>query len=324
MSKYFVTSEPSRQYPFTFQDLRVRPPKKRPGLLVATVAVTSALCGGAAAYALMASVDDPAPVQVASLETSALVDTAIGAEPSKLEREETKVPEAVTPVATRTEPVDTDPSAGEPEKTQTIEVAAAGDPVLKPAPLAKDDPRWAEETAEFSADPVDKESDGESVLDALRNVAIAETEDEVIALEEQMNPGLLAMVDPAGQFEVETAPAEEPIKPARVSAPSFAIGDLRTARATKWVNMRAGKNKYAAKMMVIPENAQIKADPACSHWCRVVYDGRLGYVYRTYIRFPGDATVAAKRAEPAESSKKQNASESGFLKTLVRGSRTDP
>ncbi|MEZ5812326.1 MAG: hypothetical protein R3D45_13015 [Rhizobiaceae bacterium] len=312
MSKYFVTSQTTQTYPYTFADLRARPPqRRRTGFLLAGVALASAIFGGAAAYAFMATGDEPAPVQVAQLDT---VRTDAS--------DEIAVARITEP--TRAEKV-------EAEKAGKAETAGVEARMADPAPLAKNNPRWADEAPEpviaaddnravnaletaFNGkrdDVVDANVDGDAsstLVAALSDVDVAETEADVLALEKEMNPDVATS-------SIEQA---EEIRPARISAPSFATGDLTSARATKWVNMRASNNKHAAKMLVVPQDAEILADPACQHWCRVVYDGRLGYIYRTYIRFPGEATVARRTTQVVET-REETKSEAGLLKTLIRG-----
>lgn len=311
MSKYFVTSKTTQEYPFTFQDLRARPPKKRSGFLIAMVACTSALCGGAAAFAFMANDSEPDVVQTASLETggAAAASTIAAVIPEK-------PADIVEP-----EPKKAEPAIAEPETVDTVEIqpaaaAVANVEVVMPAPLTTDNPRWSDEPTK-TASLVGQNSGVDKLAEILKDVDIAESEDDVVALEEEMNPEL-------AETAIAYAPEEEaePTKPVRISAPSFATGDLKAARATKWVNMRAKNNKYAAKLLVVPQNADIKADPACKHWCRVVYDGKLGYVYRTYIRFPGETTVAAKAAQPEE--EKTEKKSSGLLNKLRENFKPDP
>lgn len=315
MSKYFVTSAPANQYPYTLQDLRIRPPKKkRTGLIIVAVAATSALCGGAAAFALLNSGEKPTETQVASLDAggsvsaNAVIKVADEAVEISDKTEPAKAAEAET-LKTEEKPIElasATSASPEPVKVKVVEIDP--DLVAKPAPLGFDDPRWSDGKSDRKMQI--EESPAVTALNAaLKNVDIAESEDDVVALEEKMNSGVASAYAPE---EVE----EEPIRPAGISAPSFNTSDLVPARATKWVNMRAKNNKYAAKLMVVPQNAEIRSDPSCQHWCRVAYDGKLGYVYRTYIRFPGTVTAAAKTTTPAKT--EQN-SEAGLLKKIIRG-----
>ncbi|MEX0346614.1 MAG: hypothetical protein AB3N20_16940 [Rhizobiaceae bacterium] len=326
MSKYFVTSAPASQYPYTLQDLRIRPPKKkRTGLIILAVAATSALCGGAAAFALLNSGEKPAETQVASLDAggsasaNAVAKIADGAVEPSDKTEPAKAADAETPKVDekRIELASATAILPEPVKVKVIKIDP--DMVTQPAPLGLDDPRWSSGKSDRKKLTEDKPA-VTALNAALKNVEVAESEDDVIALEEKMSPGVASAYAPA---EGE----EEPIRPAGISAPSFNTSDLVPARATKWVNMRVKNNKYAAKLMVVPQNAEIRSDPSCQHWCRVVYDGRLGYIYRTYIRFPGTVTAAAQTTAPE---KAEQRSEPGLLKKIIRGSggsasqRVDP
>ncbi len=327
MSKYFVTSASENQYPYSLQDLRVRPPKKRrTGLIIVAVAATSALCGGAAAFALLNSDSKPAETQVASLDVGGSVSAnAVVKTPENAIEDSGEKPQPEEMTAKTAEPAVkpielASVTATSPEPAKLKVIAIDPDMVTKaePALLGAADPRWSDQKSARKMQAED--SPAVAALNAaLKNVDIAESEDDVVALEEKMNPDLASAY-------ASSEPDEEPIRPAAISAPSFTTSDLVAARATKWVNMRAKNNKYAAKMMVVPQNADIRSDPTCKHWCRVVYDGKLGYVYRTYIRFPGAATAAAKTAAPAKAEKN---SEAGLLKKLVRGGggasqRVDP
>ncbi len=307
MSKYFVTPEPTNQYPFTLQDLRVRPAKKRSGLVaVGAAAVVTVLCGAAAAYAFMVSVSDPVPAKLASPVIPVEIEAVAG---EQAVEENVQKPTAVEAAAV--EAVPGKALAVEPKKVKTFPVTA--DISGAPLPLKKDDPRWVDGATISSAKPLEQRKDSEAVLAALNKVAFAETEEEVVALEEQMNPDLIpSIIDEAA---IDEPADDEEIRPARITAPSFATGDLVTAQAAKWVNMRASDNKHAAKIMVVPQGANIKADPACTHWCRAVYDGRQGYIYRSYVSFSGETKVAG--SAPAKSAGK--APGTGILKKLVRG-----
>lgn len=57
-----------------------------------------------------------------------------------------------------------------------------------------------------------------------------------------------------------------------------------TARA---VNLRAGPSKRSKVLDVVPANATILAEADCQHWCSVVYEGRNGYIYKSFIRWNG-------------------------------------
>lgn len=108
-------------------------------------------------------------------------------------------------------------------------------------------------------------------------VAIAETEDEVRALEEQLSASGSAyfQLPPREQRALDT-PWTQP-------TPSGQTVDLPLAWTNKYVNLRAGEDNDAEVLAVIPANAQVRAQDNCAHWCRVVYEGRQGYVYKTFL-----------------------------------------
>lgn len=306
MSRYFVTSAPANEYPYSLQDLRVRPPRRRrTGLAIMAVAVTSALCGGAAAYALMATGEAPDRIQLASVDS----DISVAATAAALPEEQAKPAEVAQVEVASAEPVVIQPVKVKAVAIEPVDLTGKQAEVVEPAPLAANNPRWAE-SAPAPVEKVKQIAAVKALDTATQDIDVAETEADVVALEEQMSEE----VSPAATVAYAAPEEEEPIKPVRISSPTFATGDLKSARATRYVNMRAAKNKYAAKLLVVPQNSEIRADPNCRHWCRVVYDGKLGYVYRTYIRFPNEASVAARRTQPAETEKKSTST--GLLSKL--------
>ncbi len=102
-------------------------------------------------------------------------------------------------------------------------------------------------------------------------VEIAETESDIAEIEEKLAS------EGAENFEVASTPAEAP--PHR--------HDLTQSQTAGWVNMRAGPDNDAAVLTVVPANASIMAQDDCEHWCAVVYEGRQGYIYKSFIRRPG-------------------------------------
>jgi hypothetical protein len=68
------------------------------------------------------------------------------------------------------------------------------------------------------------------------------------------------------------------------------------ATTTKWVNMRSGPSDDAEVLEVVPALAAIEAESACD-WCAVSYEGRDGYIYKTFLSY-GEAEGDDR--EPAE------------------------
>jgi hypothetical protein len=99
-------------------------------------------------------------------------------------------------------------------------------------------------------------------------VAVAETAEELLALEAIQ------------QREVE-ADLTEPSAETTAAVPSVSKA---VAKATAWVNLRAGPSDDAEVLMVVPALADIQAEAACN-WCAVSYDGREGFIYKTFISY---------------------------------------
>ena len=54
------------------------------------------------------------------------------------------------------------------------------------------------------------------------------------------------------------------------------------ARVNRHVNLRAGPSDEARVLLVVPADAGIQAARNCN-WCEVVYEGRRGFIYKTFI-----------------------------------------
>lgn len=104
------------------------------------------------------------------------------------------------------------------------------------------------------------------------DIEIAETEAEVLAIEERLSAA------GAAYFELPQEP-DDPFE--------AAISDevpLPPARTNQWVNMRAGPDNDAEILTVVPFDAEIGAEADCRSWCEVVYEGQRGYIYQSFIR----------------------------------------
>lgn len=104
-------------------------------------------------------------------------------------------------------------------------------------------------------------------------VAVAETEEEIAALEEIQRREVEADVGPpSGEWVSAAQPVAQP------------AATMRPAVATRYVNMRAGPDDDAEILAVVPALAEIEAEQDCN-WCAVTYQGRSGYVYRSFISY---------------------------------------
>ena len=55
-----------------------------------------------------------------------------------------------------------------------------------------------------------------------------------------------------------------------------------TAKATEFVNLRAGPNNEEAVITVVPAQAPLDV-VECNTWCEVVYEGQRGWIYNEYV-----------------------------------------
>lgn len=108
-------------------------------------------------------------------------------------------------------------------------------------------------------------------------VPVAETEEELLALEAIQSREVEADLSQPSQG---SQPSQEAT--AAIAAPPAA--PRRQAVTTRYVNMRAGPGDDADVMLVVPALAEIEAEEGCD-WCAVTYDGRAGFIYRTFISY---------------------------------------
>lgn len=101
----------------------------------------------------------------------------------------------------------------------------------------------------------------------LPSVEVAETEAEIAALESnQRARGHDASDSATGQTAIGTA------------------DNLRNATTTGHVNMRSGPSDEAEVLAVVPARTRIQAEADCN-WCATVYEGRSGYVYKSFLSY---------------------------------------
>lgn len=160
------------------------------------------------------------------------------------------------------------------EPAATIAQTAAVQPPPPPAqePAAAAEATISDEVVTVQAAP-DPAATG-SILSAiptgnalLPSVEVAETEAEIAALESnQRARGHDASDSAAGQTAIGTA------------------DNLRNATTTGHVNMRSGPSDEAEVLAVVPARTRIQAEADCN-WCATVYEGRSGYVYKSFLSY---------------------------------------
>ena len=94
-------------------------------------------------------------------------------------------------------------------------------------------------------------------------VPIAETEDEIEQLERMQ-------LEEKGDVEA----------PQPIGAAGF-----RAATASQSVNMRAGPSDEAEVLAIVPARAEIEAETDRASWCAVSFDGRRGYIYKSFVDY---------------------------------------
>jgi uncharacterized protein YraI len=73
---------------------------------------------------------------------------------------------------------------------------------------------------------------------------------------------------------------------------------VQVAGVTSGVNMRRGPGSGQPVLATIPAGSPIEV-VKCAYWCEVIFAGRRGWVYKSFIRAPlADATVSPGRTKP--------------------------
>ncbi|WP_274626911.1 SH3 domain-containing protein [Arvimicrobium flavum] len=161
----------------------------------------------------------------------------------------------------------------EPSGTAGIILAEAtapdqGDVELELEPLTKNDPRWIDSGVE----PIS--------IDAMDLSRVAALADEPMALTPAGAPVVIQEPDPA--------PKVEPMEVAAIEkAPtSMAVGfdtGLSNARVRTAVFLRSRPADGSKVIVTIPGGASIQAPASCKHWCQVSYQGRRGFIYKSFV-----------------------------------------
>ncbi len=108
---------------------------------------------------------------------------------------------------------------------------------------------------------------------------------------------------PTPRPEYEPAPAKPPVDDGD-AAPAARVPTPPTSNVTvnDAVNMRSRPQKHAKIVMVVPDNATVGLVD-CDGWCEVVYDGRRGYIYKSFIGSGDTATAKPEQRTQAAPSK---------------------
>jgi uncharacterized protein YraI len=105
----------------------------------------------------------------------------------------------------------------------------------------------------------------------------------------------------------ETAAIEsEQIKPKRASAAAgddtsaaqtAVAGATRSVQVNKGVNMRSRGRSGSSVIMTIPRSATVQV-VGCKAWCEVIYKGRRGFIYKSFVGGGGSKRSASRSKQP--------------------------
>lgn len=105
-------------------------------------------------------------------------------------------------------------------------------------------------------------------------------EPESAAAEEAVEAETVPVPPPAPEREkVRTAAREQRVAPRKTAERPAAA---RQARAVRAVNMRARPRNGATTITIVPGGSRLDV-VGCDHWCRVIYNGKEGYVYKRFV-----------------------------------------
>ncbi|MCO5081287.1 MAG: SH3 domain-containing protein [Rhizobiaceae bacterium] len=201
-----------------------------------------------------AAVDVPAAA--ANTTSISAADTAARAEPAAIVETAEALVRSVG--AELSVPASTDAQAKvEAIRADEIEAAAL-------EPLTTGDPRWQMvETASIANEP---ETESPDIAELLAFAPVPEP-----APRKKQQTALAAM---------QARPEPSEVRPEKVSARTTG---LSLAKIRSSVFLRARPADGSKVLVTIPRGTNVQVDPGCRHWCAVTYDGKRGFVYKSFL-----------------------------------------
>lgn len=225
------------------------------------------------------------------------------------ERQAAASPEQIVPAV----PVKTKKISATTSANVTVAAAASADtrpkvakaalsavsPKIPLPALASNDPRWSGTNAAAQADPAKTqtaETTGQSgqpdkpATTAAYTQPTGETDGEAL-LAKVAAPGENSATDGAQTAAIPAAVPETPPVPsaesgdATVKAKPKKVAAAGMGRILRPVTMRAGPKKNAAAIGTVPARTSVQV-VSCKQWCEIVYGGKRGFIYKSYIK-PG-------------------------------------
>ncbi|WP_250888998.1 SH3 domain-containing protein [Mesorhizobium sp. dw_380] len=181
--------------------------------------------------------------------------------------------------------------------TPTVAVAQAAIPAL-----AANDPRWSGSQAKAVAAPTptaagqapsqtEKTPDKPATAAAFAQSAAGT--DAATELAKVAAPTPAAASNPDGAQtaaipEVQPqAPEQQPAtagdEGSKVNAKPSKVAAAGNGRILRAVTMRSGPKKNAAAIATVPAKTSVQV-MSCTKWCQIVYNGKTGWVYKSYIK----------------------------------------
>ena len=166
---------------------------------------------------------------------------------------------------------------GTPQADVSPEIAVVAAAPEAKAPRAvdiprKDDPRWAR--AETRS--------GSAALEAVRKLMV-----EKAAQADEGGSNLLAYAGGERSASSLAGAASMTRRPMQIVLPAELPEQpddaTRTASVNAPVNMRKGPGSKHGVLMVIPRSAKVDIYD-CDQWCKIGYEGRTGYIYKSFVR----------------------------------------
>ena len=254
-------------------------------LVIAAVGTAALL--GVAGIALWLAL--PANDRQASASTQPLSQQSVPTIPVKT----TKLP-PVTPAATVAAVAA--PQAA--RKGDAVSPMVAAGAAAIPA-LAANDPRWTapQSNSDAEATPSDQaatEQTAAKPADAAAYEEPSAQSDATTQLSKVAAPDATAKDGHTDGAETAAIPTPKPQLP---DAQSSAAGDDAQAKAQpqnvaaadatgrilRTVTMRTGPKKNAAAMGTVPAKSSVQV-VSCKKWCQIVYNGKRGWIYKSYIK----------------------------------------
>lgn len=173
----------------------------------------------------------------------------------------------------------------------TVAVAAAAIPAL-----SANDPRWTDSQQTPAPAPSSQTANQAEQAPAKPATAAAFAQpaadsDAATELAKVAAPPAPAPGKPDGA-KTAAIPAVQPQQPtaaqddeSKAKAKPGKVAAAGTGRILRPVTMRSGPKKGAAAIVTVPARTSVQV-MSCKQWCQIVYNGKTGWVYKSYIK-PG-------------------------------------